>query len=750
MDTLDDTMLAARWARAVLVADARTAAICEVVAERRGTTIGALVAASQSQQRQSGQRKKGQSPARSNRYAERRPRSGKGYNPNRKKKGEKGGGQFTTADDSAGSGGGGGGGKSAKDAEKAAKEAERNRENMWKIAEDERAAKQKAEEDGNYGPWLRFAEKMEAARRKARDLAETDEERAQAEQDLEAAAAYLDDVKGKAAKAKADKETAKETKKAGEKAEREAESARKKTEREAETERKRVERETARETARVAEYAAIAKNYPDWEAEVRKQYEGRDLSDAELNELILRDRARRCPCPTSAPEMTMTDTLTAAVWDADLHPRGHDGKFIETFGIVKLLGGKGGGGRFGKSDLTGKRGEVVAINPDPKTPGRPNIRVRMTDDKGREFEIDVKPDLIEQAPEKARLDTPLGQRQNREVGELGFDELAREADSADPARAEAAKAEQKRRGEELHAMTAEQLQARLDQRKAEGLDWRSDESHQIVQIRNAKQSQEGRQKRAAEEAANPELAEQRRGEQADKQAAAKKALIDLADSPDVREAVRLQDVQGRFGGSYVRDVNDAVVALRTADSSNIGSRADDLVRALERLRDDLRSQSGAPGSTIGITSRHGIEFTSDRIKIQNLDRAIREARDRAMAAKVLRSSITDIDLLARWVNELSADEPNPTIIAACEALAEQRGLEPDRRLPGDDRRQPAPQASSSGGVRPGPPPTREGRQVHRIGRHRHAVRPGQHTGRTRLERLPGAARPSRTDHPGPG
>ena len=294
MDTLDDTMLAARWARAVLAGDASLVAACEIEAERRGVTCRGLVAATT--------KKKGETPARTQRYdsqgrvGKTPPSSSgkKGFNPNRKKKGEKGGGQFTTSDDPAGSGGGGGGG--SKDAEKAAREAEKTRENLWKIAEDERTAKKKAEE-GDYRPLQRFAEKMEAARRKARDLAQTDEEREQAEKDLADAQAYLDDVNDKAAKAKTAKESEKETKKATEKATREAESERKRVERKAETEaetaRRKTERETAAEAARVAESAEIAKNYPVWEQTIRAQYKDLGLSEAELNELILQDRARR-------------------------------------------------------------------------------------------------------------------------------------------------------------------------------------------------------------------------------------------------------------------------------------------------------------------------------------------------------------------------------------------------------------------------------------------------------------------------
>ena len=99
--------------------------------------------------------------------------------------------------------------------------------------------------------------------------------------------------------------------------------------------------------------------------------------------------------------------LTAADFQPDLHPRGRDGKFIEKFGLIELFG------KFRTStgkeiDATGKRGRVESIQPDPNTPGRPNIRVNMLGKDGKPVGgLTVKPDQIVQAPEKARLDAPL-------------------------------------------------------------------------------------------------------------------------------------------------------------------------------------------------------------------------------------------------------------------------------------------------------------------------------------------------------
>ena len=91
-------------------------------------------------------------------------------------------------------------------------------------------------------------------------------------------------------------------------------------------------------------------------------------------------------------------------FNPDMHPRGKDGQFIESGGTVRLEGevNTGGGKKF---DATGLRGQVDAIIPDPKTPGRPTIRVRvMSPDGKRTAVVDVKPESVTAAPEKARLD----------------------------------------------------------------------------------------------------------------------------------------------------------------------------------------------------------------------------------------------------------------------------------------------------------------------------------------------------------
>ena len=84
--------------------------------------------------------------------------------------------------------------------------------------------------------------------------------------------------------------------------------------------------------------------------------------------------------------------LVAAPFDPDRHPRGHDGRFIELGALLKIVGGEN----------EGKRGDVESITPDPNDPGNPTIRLKMRDGGT----VDVKPNEVDQAAEKARLDTP--------------------------------------------------------------------------------------------------------------------------------------------------------------------------------------------------------------------------------------------------------------------------------------------------------------------------------------------------------
>jgi Zeta toxin len=97
-------------------------------------------------------------------------------------------------------------------------------------------------------------------------------------------------------------------------------------------------------------------------------------------------------------------------WDPDLHPRGNDGQFINSGGAVRLRGNGPNG-----TKLDGLRGVVQGIDPDPKSPGRPNIRVGLYDPRkpGKPVRtISVKPDQISADMSKARLDQvgPSGQK----------------------------------------------------------------------------------------------------------------------------------------------------------------------------------------------------------------------------------------------------------------------------------------------------------------------------------------------------
>ena len=84
--------------------------------------------------------------------------------------------------------------------------------------------------------------------------------------------------------------------------------------------------------------------------------------------------------------------ILAATWNPDLHPRGRDGKFIETFGFVELFGVPG--------HKDGERGQVKDIKPNPDRPGDPDITVTV-DGK----DVTTRPGNLSEAPEtKAKLD----------------------------------------------------------------------------------------------------------------------------------------------------------------------------------------------------------------------------------------------------------------------------------------------------------------------------------------------------------
>ena len=104
-----------------------------------------------------------------------------------------------------------------------------------------------------------------------------------------------------------------------------------------------------------------------------------------------------------------TKPLLAAVdFDPNLHPRGRDGKFIETFSTVELLGyitHLQPDGTATTRSFTGDRGQVTHIIPDPDQPGNPMVRVELPD-KSVAF---ARPSQINAGPKtKARIDGGTG------------------------------------------------------------------------------------------------------------------------------------------------------------------------------------------------------------------------------------------------------------------------------------------------------------------------------------------------------
>jgi len=110
-----------------------------------------------------------------------------------------------------------------------------------------------------------------------------------------------------------------------------------------------------------------------------------------------------------SPSPIALDSVTAFArlpFREDLHPRGHDGKFIEKFGWVRVFGelGRGPSGH-------GRRGQVVKITPDPSPSrrGDPIVTVRFPIHGGDEWvERELHASQLESAdPPVARLDRPL-------------------------------------------------------------------------------------------------------------------------------------------------------------------------------------------------------------------------------------------------------------------------------------------------------------------------------------------------------
>lgn len=343
VEALDDTDLASAWARAVLAADAPLVAALEAEAADRGTTPQAAMVAAQRENRFSktaeqtkkniaegnrwdtGQRtlkvkpgekakKKGAKTYGSDSDSAKGGKAGtkaKGdYVPARKKMGKKGGGRFTTPDDPEGTGGkggggGGGGGGKKTDADKEAEKAEKDAKALHKIEQDRVDAEDKAAREGNFGPLVSWHERMERIRKDQVAFAKTDEERTAAQADLDEATRQLADARDRQAKHKADVQAGKDTETATKKAAREADTAAKKTVREAESTAKKTATQQAKDAAQAAQDAAKAAQteaqgratqelYAQWEADLRTQYKDvPGVTEAELQDLIIRDRAKR-------------------------------------------------------------------------------------------------------------------------------------------------------------------------------------------------------------------------------------------------------------------------------------------------------------------------------------------------------------------------------------------------------------------------------------------------------------------------
>ena len=112
--------------------------------------------------------------------------------------------------------------------------------------------------------------------------------------------------------------------------------------------------------------------------------------------------------------------LSAAIWNPDFHPRGRDGRFIETFGLVEMFLPHWGS----------LLGEVQEIVPDPDSPGNPDIMVRVDDPRwpGDQSLRRVKPYQVESRDKrKAMLEAPgLVEDEDTHEAIAEFQQAARE------------------------------------------------------------------------------------------------------------------------------------------------------------------------------------------------------------------------------------------------------------------------------------------------------------------------------------
>ena len=439
---LDGPLLAARWARAVLAEDPALVAACEQEATVRGFTAAGLVAATKKKpddfKRSAGPSNKSYqalaneakvardtgNPGGAKRGKTKPENVGKGKF--RKKSGAGGGGQFTSADDPEAIAEGEivAGHKEqqslsderAKVRERRTGEDEQQRQQRYEAdradreadaanrdadAQDRAAADARkatrdarkameAVEDQDLDDRVRANDNfqrqaqgeitlMQRQLAEARQVGHSDDEN-----DLLDKIKAANEVLAKARQDRADMDTERNTKKTSRATTRvvdatsEAE-ARAKTaaDKRVRDNAKRVRDETKRSTreserraireARAAEDAALAQKAGELRDRIEEaRQRKRDAAAARKAEAAAKKAARR-------------GSLTAAFgrFSEDLHPRGKDGKWIELHGLIDVFGLSGF--QHGQRGNKHVQGEVAEIIPDPKSPGNPVIRVKMTD-----------------------------------------------------------------------------------------------------------------------------------------------------------------------------------------------------------------------------------------------------------------------------------------------------------------------------------------------------------------------------------
>ena len=172
-----------------------------------------------------------------------------------------------------------------------------------------------------------------------------------------------------------------------------------------------------------------------------RSYVAKRAHDLGLGELVPASWGIPAPSARTKTEAAVSG-ITAAGWDASLHPRGRDGKFIELHGLLNLFDGTGFVKPSMRAEAIGvrKEGGKDILTVRAKSVGKFGGKTRAVGD-----EFDVPSGMAEAAPDsKARMTHPVFKGEVKPQGEAIKGEatdLKKAQDRADAAAKELADAE---------------------------------------------------------------------------------------------------------------------------------------------------------------------------------------------------------------------------------------------------------------------------------------------------------------------